>query len=193
MYWNRAATDIARDWEAEIAVKLETGATPLLVTGAPSAMVPALPAVEATQMLARSRQDITLPLVPVGGSSPVWLSHLLAPLPRGDGPLPRDPTVVYTGADPITVQAGLAAVAADVAAPALGDGVPAYLALELAPRLLPGAVVAWESLPFLDVGEARQVPLPSADAPHQAPALTDWTGWGALLLALGLVLAAVLV
>lgn len=193
MYWNRAAADILRDWDAEIAVKLETGATPLLVTGAPTSALPALPGLEATQILAQTRRDLTLPLVPVGGASPVWLGWLLAPLPAGDGPWSRDPTVVYSGADPITVQAGLAAVAADVTAPALGEGIPAHVALELAPRLLPGATVPWEAFPFLDVGEARQVPPAAAHGQTVPPSLTDWTGWGALMLALGLLLSAVLI
>lgn len=196
MFWNRNAAHITNAWEAEIAVKQETGAIPLLTTGAPSGALPAIPALSATHALTTRRQDITIPLLPVGGSSPVWLGHLLAPQPRPDAlrdpePWSSDPTVLFAGADPVTVQATLAALAADVAAPAQGETVPAHVAVEMAPRLVPGAAVGWETLPFLEVGERYPA---GDDLPELQPETSvDWSGWGAILLALCLVLSAVLI
>lgn len=194
MFWNRTDGAIAEVWENETAHKLETGGVPLWVTGAPGSVLVAWPALAAWQTLASRRMDVTQPLLPVGGVSPVWLAHLLAPQVAGPGPRPRDPAVLFAGADPVTVHATLAAVAADVAAPALEETIAGHVALDFAPRLVPGAAMSWETLPLLEIGE--QPPAPTVEGVavvEETGTAVDWPAWGALLLAFCLVLSAVLI
>lgn len=191
MYWHRLASSVRDEWQIEIDHRLESGAAPVWIAGAPSALLPLATTILAYQSLAAQRSDITTPLVIAGGSGPGWLGLLLpSQPPRTDAHSP-EPTLLYGGADTATYLATLALVTplAEPAAPRLG--LTADLAAQFAPRLHPGAPLAWEALPFAEVGE------------HAGPSLEnggdganpggDWVAWGVMVLAFCLVLSALLI
>lgn len=191
MYWYRSINEIAAAWDAEMAAKLEAGATPLMAAGAPTSLLPSLPALLAMQQSVRQRTDVTVPLLVAGGSSSAWAALFLAPQPVGDRPAAPEPAVIFAGADPVTYHASLGMIAADVATPlGMWAGTTPDVASRFAPRLLPGAVANWESLPCIEAGDRPALP---ADRPLPPDTLTDWIGGGVMLLALCLVLSALLI
>lgn len=195
MYWNRTTTASTEAWSAAIARMQETGGVPLLTGGAPAHAVTAWPTLAALQTLAAQRDDRTVPHVLLGGPSAIWTAALLSPHPSGPGPWPRDPVVLFAGADPTTVHAATAGLHATLTPPGLRDTIAAHWALEFAPRLEPAAAAGWESLPFVEMGESGipLAPVPSAAPDGDEIPSIDWAAWGTLLLALSLVLSAVLI
>lgn len=191
MYWYRSINQIAAAWDAEMAAKLEAGATPLMAAGAPSSLLSSVPTLLAMQQSVSQRDDVTVPLLVAGGSSSAWLALLLSPQPGGKSPAAPEPTVVFAGASPVTYHATLGVIAAGVTTP-LGEwsATTPDIAGHFAPRRLPGAVAAWESLPFVEAGDRRTLP---GDRQTTPDALTDWVGGGVMLLALCLVLSALLI
>ncbi len=190
MYWNRSASQIAAAWQTEIETKLEAGATPLLLTGTPSLALTGIIALPAYQQLMAQRTDITTPLLVAGGSSALWLGLILAPNERRSTPLPA---VVYGGPDPATYLANVQTLSTGrLAPPALAhSGAPAALAPFYAPRVTPAVPAAWETLPFVEVGEGPQPAL--APSTLDTDPADDWIAWGTMLLALCLVLSALLI
>jgi hypothetical protein len=194
MYWKRTAAEIAAAWQAEIENKLEAGATPLLVAGAPGRSYDGTTTLLAYQTMAARRGDMSAPLLAAGGASALWLGMLLAP---ADGAAAVAPAVVFAGADPATYLAGVATLSSGALAPPapVATGTPPSLALWLSPRLQPGAPAPWEALPFAEVGERPQPMLAQSNSPLDPAAdpIGDWIAWGAMLLALCLVLSALLI
>lgn len=190
MIWNSSAAAIAAAWQTEIETKLEAGATPLLQTGASSSLLAGAAPLMAYHQFAARRTDITTPLVVAGGSSPLWLGLLLAPDDTRGVPLPA---VVFGGPDLVSQFATVLILSSGaLTAPSpIRTGTPPALAGFYAPRLAPGAVTPWESLPFVEVGERPQ--LGPADAAVESDPTHEWIAWGALLLALCLVLSALLI
>lgn len=190
MVWNRTPDEIAADWQTEIETKLEAGTTPLLVTGTPALALHGAATLLAYQDLIARRNDITTPLLVAGGSSPLWTALLLAPGERPATPLPA---VVFGGPDPSIYLASVETLSTGrLTAPSpVRSGTPPALAGYFAPRLAPGATAAWESLPFVEAGE-RPHPSVAGPAANDDP-LHAWIAWGALLLALCLVLSALLI
>lgn len=190
MVWNRSAAEITAAWQTEIETKLEAGATPLLVVGTSALALSGASTLLAYQQLAAERTDITSPLLIAGGSSALWLGLLLAPSTNRAAPLP---TVVYGGPDLATYAASVMTLSSGtMAAPALVQtGTPPAVADFFAPRLAPALTVPWEALPFVETGES---PRPALAGPMAISDPTgDWIAWGALLLALCLVLSALLI
>jgi hypothetical protein len=75
-------------------------------------------------------------------------------------------------------------------------GTPPSLAGFFAPRLAPGIAALWETLPFVEIGERPRPTLAEPGADPDATTLdptSDWVAWGAMLLALCLVLSALLI
>jgi hypothetical protein len=189
MDWNRSADEITAAWQSEIETKLEAGATPLLIAGAPTLVYNATPALLALQSTVLLRRDLTIPLLVAGGTGALWPAVLLAPLGHTGAP---EPMAIYGGADPAAYLATLATLTTGAAAPptAVASGTPPDVAPWLAPRLQPGAPAPWEALPLVEAGE-RPAAVP-AGAPLLDP-MADWIAWGAMLLALCLVLSALLI
>lgn len=190
MYWNRSAAEIAADWQTEVETKLEAGSTPLLTAGTPALALSGAATLLAYQQFAAQRTDITTPLVIAGGGSALWLGLLLAHSAERGAPLP---TVVYGGPDPATYLASVATLSSGAltAAPLVRPGTSPEAADFLAPRLAPGLSAPWEALPFVEIGER---PRPALAGPAARPDPTgDWIAWGALLLALCLILSALLI
>lgn len=196
MYWNRSAAEIAAAWQTEIETKLEAGAPPLLTAGMSSLAYSGIVTLLAFQLLERRRADLTAPVLAAGGSGALWLGLLLGPNSEPGAP---EPSVVYAGPDPATYLAGIATLSTGaLAAPAaVATGAPPDMALWLAPRLQPGAPAPWEALPFAEVGERPLPPLAEPGSAARATGETDptagWIAWGAMLLALCLVLSALLI
>lgn len=190
MYWNRSASQIAAAWQTEIETKLEAGATPLLMTGTPSLALAGMAALSAYQQFMAQRTDITTPLLVTGGSSALWLGLLLAPGEQRATPLPA---VVCGGPDAATYLASVQTLSTGrlTAPPLVRSGAPAALAPFYAPRVTPAVPAAWETLPFVEVGEGPR-PTLAPSSPDLDPA-NDWIAWGAMLLALCLVLSALLI
>lgn len=191
MYWNRTAADIAAAWQGEIEGTLETGATAVLLGGAPSALATPLVTILSQQRASIQRSDVATPLLITGGTSAAWVALLLAPQPRS-GPIAPPPAVLYGGADAATYLALVGITVASVTAPdAVKSPIPPELVVQVAPRLQPGAATAWEKLPFVEVGE---LPNPPLALPAALPDPTgDWIAWGVMLLAFCLVLSALLI
>jgi hypothetical protein len=212
MYWNRLAGTVRAEWQIEIDHRLESGTTPVLIAGAPTALLPQATTLLAYQTLAAARRDITTPLVVAGGSDNGWLGLLLPSLPTGPSALAAAPTFLYAGADAATYLATLGLL------PALAEPGPAPRGLTddltalFAPRLQPGAPTAWEALPFLEVGDPPSAALavdgragrhsPTDPLSGQTAAalpgpqtdpLVDWVAWGVMVLAFCLVLSALLI
>jgi hypothetical protein len=189
MWWNRSAADIAVAWTAAIETEIEAGATPVLDAGAPSLVFDGALTLAAHETLVAQRSDISTPLVLGGGAGALWLALLQQPLGGRGAP---ESHVIYTGVDPATVLAGVAtAHGGEAARRAVAAAIPPELAQWFAPRLNPGAATPWEALPFVECGERPRVsPVGSPPAPD---ASADWTAWGAMLLALCLVLSALLI
>lgn len=190
MYWNRSVAEIAAVWQTEVETKLEAGATPLLTTGTPASALSGTANLLAYQQFAAQRTDITLPLLIAGGGSALWLGLLLAPGASRGAPLP---TVVYGGPDPATYLASVAILSSGaLTTPALvQSGTPPAMMDFLAPRLAPGLSTPWEALPLVEIGERPQPALAGTAAILDPTG--DWIAWGALLLALCLVLSALLI
>lgn len=196
MYWNRSAADIAAAWQVEIESKFETGATAVLLGGAPNGMVTGVTTLLGLQNSTRQRHDVATPVLVAGGNSATWLGLLLPPLPASSGPIAPPPTLVYGGADEATYLAvvGLAGALAEQTVPALGPARVSTLqeiGMNFAPRLQPGAATAWEMLPFTEVGEQPTPALALTTAPPDSSA--DWIAWGMMLLAFCLVFSALLI
>jgi hypothetical protein len=194
MYWNRSAADIAAAWQAEIESKLETGSTALLLGGAPANLTTNVSTLLGLQNITVQRNDVAIPLLVAGGNSALWLGLLLPPQPTGSGPSAPSPTIVYGGADEATYIAIVALtttlVSQPIATPGAAKAVtPLEMGMNFAPRLQPGVAAAWETLPFVEVGEQ---PTPSLASAIPDPT-TDWVAWGVMLLALCLVLSAMLI
>lgn len=196
MYWNRSAAEISAAWQAEIESKLETGATATLLGGAPDNVLSSAATLLGLQNSLAQRNDVATPLLIAGGNSAVWLSLLLPPQPAGSDPIAPAPTVVYGGADEVTYLALVNLTTAHVEQPAATTGAAKTspspeLGVQLAPRLQPGAAMAWEMLPLVEVGE-QLTPTLAPIAAHADPTL-DWIAWGTMLLVLCLVLSALLI
>jgi hypothetical protein len=191
MMWNRTAAEIIAAWETEIEIKQEAGAAPLLNAGAPSSAYGGLTTLLAFQSWMAQRTDMSTPLLAAGGSSPLWLGLLLGPTGGAGAP---EPVVFFGGPDPATFQAGVATLTSGAATPPamVAAGTPAEYTTWLAPRLQPGAVVPWEALPFVEIGERPQPGLVANDSRPVDP-IADWLAWGTMLLALCLVLSALLI
>jgi hypothetical protein len=209
MYWNRSAADIAAIWQAEIESKLETGATAVLLGGAPDTVTSSAATLLALQNSAIQRNDIATPLLVAGGNSAIWLGLLLPPQTTGSGLSAPPPTLVYGGADEATYLAVVeltSALAAQQFAASSEPKVtmPTEMGVQFAPRLQPGAATAWEMLPFVEVGEqptpalAMAISRTSVSATSTMPSTSadptgDWIAWGIMLLVLCLVLSAFLI
>jgi hypothetical protein len=191
MMWNRTAAEITTAWETEIEIKQEAGATPLLNAGAATSAYGGLATLLAYQSWMARRTDMTTPVLAAGGSSPLWLGLLLGPTGGAGAP---EPAVVFGGPDPATFQAGVAALTSGAAAPpaVVAAGTPAEYTIWLAPSVQPGAVVPWEALPFVEIGERPQPGLVANELRPVDPT-ADWIAWGTMLLALCLVLSALLI
>lgn len=191
MYWYRSINEIAAAWDAEMAGKLEAGATPLMAAGAPSSLLVSVPTILAMQQSIAQRDDVTVPLLIAGGASNAWPALFLSPQPGVERPAAPEPMVIFGGADPVTYHATLGTIAPQMAS-SLGEWATTTpdIASRFAPRRLPGAVAAWEDLPFVEAGDQRLLP---GDQPATADVLTDWVGGGVMLLALCLVLSALLI
>jgi hypothetical protein len=190
MDWNRSAAEIAAAWQTELETKLEAGATPLLLAGTSALPISGASTLLAYQQFAAARTDITTPLLIAGGSSALWLGLLLAPGASRGAPLP---TVVYGGPDLATYLASVTTLSSGVPAtpPLVQTGTPPEMTDFLSPRLAPALSAPWEALPFVEIGESPR-PALAGPAPSADPT-GDWIAWGALLLALCLVLSALLI
>ncbi len=193
MYWDPLAGTVRAEWQTEIDHRLETGAVPVLIAGAPNALLPMATTLLAYQALAAQRRDITTPLIIAGGNGGGWLGLLLPGLSAGKDAQSPAPTVIYAGADTATYLATLALVAPMAEPAAVPIGMTDDLAAQFAPRLQPGAPVAWEALPFVEVGESPGAPLAAANGESLVDPLVDWVAWGAMVLAFCLVLSALLI
>jgi hypothetical protein len=191
MYWNRSAADIATAWQVEIEGTLETGATAVLLGGAPSAFGTPLVTILSQQRASMQRNDVATPLLITGGTSAAWVALLLAPQPHSS-PIAPPLAVIYGGADAATYLALVGITVASVTAPdAMKPTIPHELVEQVAPRLQPGAATAWETLPFVEVGELPTQSLALSAATSDPT--NDWIAWGVMLLAFCLVLSALLI
>lgn len=211
MYWNRSAADIAAAWQSEIDSRIETGATATLLAGAPDTVLGSANTLLALQENAIQRNDVTTPLLVIGGNSAVWLGLLLPPLPAGNHPHAPAPALVYGGADEATYVsvAALTLAALTPAAltraevqPLVATGAwrgvsPLELGFQVAPHLQPGTATPWELLPLVETGEQPATTTQHTtqhSALHSASDPTgDWIAWGVMLLAFCLVLTALLI
>jgi hypothetical protein len=211
MYWNRSAADIASAWQSEIESKLETGATALLLAGAPSSFIGSAATVLGLQNSTLHRNDIANPWLVAGGNSALWLALLLAAQPTGSELNAPSPTLLYGGADEATYLALVGLTVSHVSQPndahaAIRPGTPLDMGIQFAPRLHPGAAAAWEMLPLVEVGEQPAANLPATNLPGSTQetaggALSgvdsdptgDWIVWGVMLFAFCLVLSALLI
>ncbi len=191
MYWNRTSGDILDQWQVHIEAATEAGATPMLDAGFSNICTSTGPALQALYTLDAQRIDVTNPVILSGGAGPLWLSLLLRPS-AGERPAPSPGfTVVYAGADLATYMASVAIQRSKTQPIPLDDTLPDEFRRAFAPKTQPGAPTPWEALPFVEVGERAQPPV--GGAPALVDASADWIAWGAMLLAVALLILAIAV
>ncbi len=209
------ASTILSTWSREAAQELEAGRVPLIVLGAGSPGLDALPALSALAGVDDERTGLANPAVLAGGDGGLWLLALMQRprrvRPQAGGDAARRvqaiqeqvPPALFTGPDPALHAAALNLAAQSVTQTAVvnaggvGESVPPGLAWTLFPARATGAVNQWAWLPWESLGPPANpdpIPDPSPDpgtAPVAAPAgvLTAYAG---LFLALGLLLTALL-
>jgi hypothetical protein len=180
MITNRTVEDIAEQWQSVLDTNLETGDTPLFVLGHSPAMVGDLPGELALQHCDEERRDAALPLALAGGLSPVWVMALFHR--RGDEVPSRSPgiRVGYTGPDLATHAAALSVwdTRRSPFHPRPRGLSPAFQP-HFTPRGQAGAHSA-DTLPFL---------VADRDAPFRRD---GWVAWGAMALAMALLLIALI-
>jgi hypothetical protein len=174
-----AARAIAAQWQDATDQGLETGEAPVLDGGVAPAPLDGAGPLLALADLSAQRGDATRPLLAVGGVTPWWLILLLR---RADSTAPTpEPQLAYTAPDPATHQAALTAwdrrQSPYRAQPA---ALPTALQTPFTPADRPSAATGLETLLFA---------LSAA-----APAPRDgWVAWGAVVVALILLLLAAIV
>ena len=195
-------------WSQDAAQELEAGRVPLIVLGAASLGLDAMPALSALTRLDDEQTGLANPAALAGGDGGLWLLALMQ-RPRRTRPQAggeaasrvqaiqdRVPPALFTGADAATHAASLNLAAQSltptpvVSPEILGERVPPGLAWALFPARSAGAVNQWAWLPWESLGPPA-VPEPPIDptvSPAAAPAAT-LTAYVGLLLALGLLLA----
>ncbi len=205
------ANTILSTWSREAAQELEAGRVPLLVLGAGSTGLDALPALAALAGLDDERTGLANPAVLAGGDGGLWLlaamqrPRRIRPQAGGDAARraqavqERVPPALFTGPDPALHAAALNLAAQWVTptpvARSVGQGerVPPGLAWAIFPARSTGAVNQWAWLPWESLGNpVNPDPAPDLSAtPSAAPpgALTAYLG---LFLALGLLLVGLL-
>jgi len=205
------ANTILSIWSREAAQALEAGRVPLVVLGAGSTGLDALPALSALAGLDDERTGLATPAALAGGDGGLWLLALMQrprrirPQAGGDAARraqaiqARVPPALFTGPDPALHAATLNLAAQWVTptpvstAGGQGERVPPGLAWAIFPERSAGAMNQWAWLPWESLGLPADLdPTPDpGTAPVAAPA-GMWTAYVGLFLALGLLLTALL-
>jgi len=201
MLSNRTIEQIRNAWRADIEAHLEAGQTPVLHLGLDRLILEGAPGLLALQTLAEKRDDITAPVIVVGGTSPLWPAALMHGRSANRPARSPDIYALYGGADVATWMASHTLYAggtsplrrsAFLRPPA---GLPPAMTSLLAPMSEPGASAPWETLPFYAVSLAERDRNRQAETSATAPATASgpaWSAYAVIMLAVLLVLAAVL-
>lgn len=210
---------ILSTWSQEAAQDLEAGRTPLIVLGAGSLGLDTLPGLLALSALDEEHTGLAHPVVLAGGDGQVWLLALTQRprrrRPQAGGEAARrvqaiqahTPAALFTGPDAGTHVAALNLAAQSLtpspvvrpnpSGQALGESVPPGLAWAIFPTRSAGAMNVWAWLPWESV-EPSSASRPTAPATASATAsatdpipspIAAWTAYAGLFLALGLLLA----
>lgn len=189
MVSNDSADEIESVWRSTIERGQESGVAPSLFVGESDSLLDGLPALLACRDLAVARTDLTSPWVLAGGNGALWIAllHSLADSAPSSGAKRPPPMVsVYAGADAATTMAvqNVRTTGSAGRAPSALGGLPTGMISRLAPATVPGTIAPWESLPFAMIEPAQEM---------AEPAVTDWTAYAALFLALCILLLALIV
>lgn len=179
-----APAALAALWRRRLEIALEAGETPVLALGLDTLHPDSATPLVALHRLASSRPGAVEPWVVAGGEGDLWLLGAVQwPQGKGGGAL-------YGGNDGATFAASLN-LAASGQGGVMGGALPLGMGWMLTPTAAPGSERSEaEYLPFaLAPDEFSPLPAPAAPA--------DWIerveGWAVALLALGLLLAALLI
>lgn len=206
MIENRSTASVVNAWRTRAESSLEQQTTPFFDLGAGDSLAVGLIGVRALHCWEQARDDVTEPLALVGGSSALWLSTLLQRRATGNA-LPL--TVAFAGADRATYMASTATWGRSGGWGPRIDGAlsPPHLPYShlwaLQPVRLPGAAVAWSTLPVLSTLTEPRRESPRSNRVSTAAVeraveravehTTDsWVTLGAVLTAVLLVLAALI-
>lgn len=189
LYRNEAAA-IAQQWQRQIDESLEAGEALWLDLGISNRLVDNLPALTALRALVAHRTDVTTPGLFVGGDGVVWTAICLSPAVAAGAEAAPGMALLYGGADPVTYTAMLATLPGPAThmRPNLLTGLPAGMNAWLWPVSQPGVVPQWSALPFV---MATLQPPPSANDEPASDAA--WLPWLALIVVIGLIIAALFV
>jgi hypothetical protein len=202
---------ILPQWTHLAEESLEAGQVPLLVLGDSGLGLDGLPGLLALPGVDAGRTGLAQPVALVGGEASLWFLALLhrrrMAHSRASGEAAqrvqaiqgRIPPALFTGPDTATHAAGLNLAGQALLSSPLGTNTPAVdesaplgLAWQLLPTHRTGAMNRWAWLPF------ESLPTPDSAQPDQADTLDPshplamWTAYVGLLLALGMVLAALI-
>lgn len=175
---------LAALWRRRLEMTLEAGETPVLALGLDSLHPDSAMALHALRRLAASRPGAVEPWIVAGGEGDLWL------LGAAQWPQGKRGGALYGGNDSATFAASLNLAEAGQSGLA-GAGLPLGMGWMLSPTAAPGSERSEaEYLPFALAAD-EFAPLPPPAAP------TDWIagveGWAVALLAVGLLLAALVI
>lgn len=180
---------LARLWQRQAEIDIESGRRPLVGLGLGNVDAESLLALLAVQRFAQRAAALAEPQV-VAGDGDLWLSALMLRPPTDDDS-PSTFDVVYGGGDVATHAASLTISAAPHIWPGIAP-LPSGMAWMLTPTALPGSERAdLEFLPLAQNGAPfAPVSMPKATSPHW---IDQMEAWAMLVLALALLVAAIFV